>query len=71
VAKNTAKSKTNFCGTGPYNYERVKEVKVAIGPDGTNGLLPYDYYFLDNFNTQTMFGLSFALTLTQCVVERS
>jgi len=36
VAKNTAKSKTNFCGTGPYNYERVKEVKVAIGPDGTN-----------------------------------
>merc|ERR1712088_924916 len=36
VAKNTAKSKTNFCGTGPYSYERVKEVKVAIGPDGTN-----------------------------------
>ena len=38
VAKNTAKSKTNFCGTGPYSYERVKEIKVAIGPDGTNGL---------------------------------
>jgi len=36
VAKNTAKSKTNFCGTGPYSYERVKEIKVAIGPDGTN-----------------------------------
>merc|ERR1712192_187443 len=27
---------TNFCGTGPYSYERVKEIKVAIGPDGTN-----------------------------------
>merc|ERR1711970_660855 len=37
VAKNSdGKSKTNFCGTGPYSYERVKEVKVAIGPDGTN-----------------------------------
>merc|ERR1712228_281403 len=36
VSKNSAKSKTNFCGTSPYSYERVKEVKVAIGPDGTN-----------------------------------
>ena len=45
MAKNTAKSKTNFCGTGPYNYERVKEVKVAIGPDGTNGLLPMTIIF--------------------------
>ena len=45
MAKNTAKSKTNFCGTGPYNYERVKEVKVAIGPDGTNGLLPFFILF--------------------------
>ena len=71
MAKNTAKSKTNFCGTGPYNYERVKEVKVAIGPDGTNGLLPFYHSFFTNFNTQTMFGLSFALTWTQCVVERS
>jgi len=27
---------TNFCGTSPYSYERIKQIKVAIGPDGTN-----------------------------------
>ena len=38
IAQNAAKSKTNFCGTSPYSYEKVKKIKVAVGPDGTNGL---------------------------------
>ena len=29
-------SKTNFCKTEPYEYERVKSVNVTIGPDGTD-----------------------------------
>jgi len=27
---------TKSCGTSPYSYERIKEIKVTIGPDGTN-----------------------------------
>lgn len=33
---NSRNSSTNFCGTSPYSYERIKEIKVKMGPDGTN-----------------------------------
>jgi hypothetical protein len=42
-------NRTNFCGTSPYSYERVKKVKVVVGPDGTNGqilsFLPFKTHF--------------------------